>query len=595
MLANGGQTDFRIGAVPVTTRRGFLGAFGALAAQAARPNILWITCEDMGPHIGCFGDSFAKTPVLDDLAARGLRYRRCWSNAPVCAPARTTIISGMYPPALGAEHMRSEVEMGAGRKMFPQLLRDVGYYTSNNSKEDYNLTLTGKVWDESNPRAHWRHRAPGQPFFSVFNFVGTHESQIRTRPHEWKHSFEGVRVPAYHPDTPEVRRDWAQYYDNIEVMDAWAGRILRELEEDGLAERTIVFFYSDHGSGMPRNKRWPYDSGLRVPLILSVPDQLSSLRPPEYKAGGETVRPISFVDLAPTVLRLAAAGPAPYHQGVDFTAGKAREYVFGFRGRMDERYDMVRTAFDGRYVYIRNYMPHKIYGQHIAYMFETPTTRVWKEMYDAGKLNAAQKAFWERKPFEELYDTTRDRDEVSNIAGRERSVLTRMRKALDEWIIKSGDRGFLPEAELHVEGRAYDVTRVKAMADRAASMEGPPPADGLKDLDSAVRYWAVLGHIMRGKSAGMMAGDASPSVRAVAAEGVGCFGETGQARAAADALLELGDASRHGVYVAMLALNGLAAMGERAPADIRAKVKALPDGGKGRSGPYVSNLKKGIV
>jgi len=574
------------------TRRAFLAA-GALAAQPKRPNIVWITCEDMGPHIGCFGDSFAKTPVLDGLAAHGLRYKRCWSNAPVCAPARTTIISGMYPPALGAEHMRSEVGMGAGRKMFPQLLRDAGYYTTNNSKEDYNLTLTGRVWDESSPKAHWRKRSPGQPFFSVFNHVGTHESQIRTRPHEWKHSFEGVRVPAYHPDTPEVRQDWAQYYDNIEAMDVWAGGILKQLADDGLAEDTIVFFYSDHGSGMPRNKRWPFDSGLRVPLILSVPEKFRGLRPAEYKPGAETTRPISFVDLAPTVLRLTGAGAVPYHQGVDFTAGKAREYVFGFRGRMDERYDMVRTAFDGRYVYIRNYMPHKIYGQRIDYMFQTPTTRVWKEMYDAGKLNAAQRKFWEKKPFEELYDVSKDRDEVVNLATAEQRVLARMRKALDEWIVTSGDRGFLPEVELHLEGRAYDVTRVKGMADKAASLTGPPPVDGLRDSDSAIRYWAVLGHVMRGKSAGLMPADASPSVRAVAAESEGCFGK--DTRGAAEVLLELGDASKHGPYVAMLALNALSTMGERAPADVRAKVKFLPDGGKGRGGSYVSNLKKGIV
>jgi uncharacterized sulfatase len=324
-----------------------------------------------------------------------------------------------------------------------------------------------------------------------------------------------------------------------------------------------------------------------------VPDKFAGLRPAEYKAGGETERPVSFVDLAPTVLRLAGVAGAGYHQGVDFTAGKARQYVFGFRGRMDERYDMVRTAFDGRYVYIRNYMPHKIYGQHIAYMFETPTTKIWKEMYDAGKLNAAQRKFWEKKPFEELYDVSKDRDEVNNIAGTEKAVLGRMRKALDAWIVSTGDRGFLPEAELHVEGRPYDVARVKKMADRAASMTGPAPAAGLKDSDSAVRYWAVLGHLMRGKSAGLMAGDPSAPVRAVAAEAEGCFGS--DVRGAAEALLALGDASKHGVYVAMLALNGMAAMGEKAPADVRAKVKLLPDGGKGRSGGYVSNLKRGIV
>jgi arylsulfatase A-like enzyme len=579
------------------TRRSFIGGIGMLAGAqgAARPNILWITCEDMGPHLGCFGDSFAKTPAIDGLAARGLRYTCCWSNAPVCAPARTTIISGMYPPALGAEHMRSEIGMGAGRKMFPQLLREAGYYTSNNAKEDYNLTLTGKVWDESSPRAHWRKRKPGQPFFSVFNQTGTHESQIRKRPHEWKHSFEGVRVPAYHPDTEEVRKDWAQYYDNIEEMDRWVGGILAELQADGLMDDTIVFYYSDHGSGMPRSKRWPYDSGLRVPLVLHVPEKYRALRPPEYKAGAATARPVSFVDLAPTVLQLAGMAPVSYHQGVDFGKGKKREYVFGFRGRMDERYDLVRSATDGRYVYIRNYMPHKIYGQHIAYMFETPTTRVWKEMYDAGKLNAAQRKFWERKPHEELYELKADRDEVNNLEGKEPGVLARMRKALDEWIVGTGDRGFLPEAELHLEGRAYDVRRVKAMADRAAGMEGPAPAEGLRDSDSAVRYWAVLGHTMRGKSAGMMAGDASASVRAVAAESVGRFGGEREARVAAEALLELGDASKHGEYVAMLALNGLAEMGNRAPGDVRARVKQLPDGGRGRAGSYIANLKKGIV
>lgn len=578
-------------------RRAFLGgAAGLAAAQTApKPNILWITCEDMSSNLGCFGDAFAKTPVLDGLAKKGLRYTTCWSNAPVCAPARTTIISGMYAPALGAEHMRSEVAMAPGQKMFPQLLREAGYYTTNNSKEDYNLTLTGQVWDESSPRAHWRKRPAGKPFFSIFNQTETHESQIRTRPHEWKHSFEGVRVPAYHPDTIEVRQDWAQYYDNIEKMDAWAGGILAELAADGLLEDTIVFFYSDHGSGMPRSKRWPYDSGLRVPLILHIPEKFRALRPPEYKAGAATTRPIAFVDLAATALRLAGAPPAPYHQGVDFTAGKKHEYVFGFRGRMDERYDMVRSATDGRYVYIRNYMPHKIYGQYIAYMFETPTTRVWKEHYDAGKLNAAQKKFWETKPYEELYDLRADRDEVNNLAASQPRILARMRKALDEWILSTGDRGFLPEAEIHETRASYDLPRIKAMAERAANMQGPPPEDGLRDRDSAVRYWAVIGYIIRKRPAGWLAEDASPSVRALAAESMGRYGEVADAPKAAEVLLELGNAAKHGQYVAMLALNGLASMGDRAPASVRARVKSLPDGPKARSGPYIATLKKGFA
>ncbi len=559
-----------------------LGA-GASAQAEPKPNILWITCEDMSPNLGCYGDAFAKTPAIDALAQRGLRYMCCWSNAPVCAPARTTIISGMYPPSLGAEHMRSEVPMGEGRKMFPQLLREAGYYTTNNSKEDYNLPHTGKVWDESSPRAHWRKRPAGQPFFAVFNHVGTHESQIRTRPHEWKHSFEGVRVPAYHPDTPEVRQDWAQYYDNIEVMDAWAGGILKQLQDDGLADDTIVFFYSDHGSGMPRSKRWPFNSGLRVPLILHVPEKFCALRPPEYKVGGTTNRLISFVDLAPTALTLAGAPRVPYHQGAAFVgADRARRHVFGFRGRMDERYDFVRSVFDGRYVYVRHYMPHKVYGQHVAYMFETPTTKVWKKLYDEGKLNAAQQRFFQTKPHEELFDLDNDRDEINDIAAKQPAIVARLRAAVDDWIVSTNDRGFLPEAELHDPGRSsYDVKKIKPMADLAASLKSGVEsqlAAGLKNSDSAVRYWAAMGLLMRKKTTGLaavMKSDNSPSVRAIAAEAVGRYGSDAEAAEAAEILAGLGDMSKHGIYVAMLALNSLDALGPR-NASVRARVKQLP-------------------
>lgn len=589
-------------------RREFLGAAaasGVLGQGAARPNILWITNEDMGPHLGCFGDTFAKTPVLDGLARQGVRYTQCWSNAPVCAPARTTIISGMYAPALGAEHMRSEVGMGAGRKMFPQILREAGYYTTNNSKEDYNLTLTGKVWDDSSRTAHWRKRAAGQPFFSVFNFVGTHESQIRTRPHEWKHSFEGVRVPAYHPDTKEVREDWAQYYDNISVMDAWAGKILDELDKDGLAEDTVVLYYSDHGSGMPRSKRWPYDSGLRVPLIVRIPEKWKHLRPAGYAAGGTNGRMVGFVDMGPTALRLAGVGKVGYQQGSAFLGANldtARPFNFGFRGRMDERYDLVRSATDGRYVYLRQYMPHKIYGQHIAYMFETPTTAVWKKLYDAGKLNAAQRKFWEEKPFEELYDLQSDRDEVNNLAGTPamKGVLEKMRKAVTEWMVSTGDRGLLPEEELHVAGRVFDFQKVNGMAELAASRRAGAEKElvaGLADADSAVRYWAAMGLRIRKKTEGLaaaMRGDKSASVRAVAAEAVGCFGTDAEAAEAARILLQLGDASKTNVQVAMLALNGLEAMGKRADG-VRAEVAKLPAGSGRDRGNYVDTLKKKLV
>ena len=239
---------------------------------ADRPNVLWISSEDNGPHLGCYGDDYATSPHLDELAARACRYNFCWSNAPVCAPARTTIITGMYANSLGAEHMRSQVPMPEGALLFPEYLRQAGYYCTNNVKEDYNVLKSGQEWDESSNRAHWKNRAEGQPFFAVFNHTISHESQIRNEIDEQHriHDPAQVRIPAYHPDTPEVRKDWAQYYDRITMMDAAAGRNLRELEDAGLADDTIIFYFGDHGSGMPRNKRWLYNSGLHVPLLVHI-------------------------------------------------------------------------------------------------------------------------------------------------------------------------------------------------------------------------------------------------------------------------------------------------------------------------------------
>ncbi|MFP6903014.1 MAG: sulfatase, partial [Verrucomicrobiia bacterium] len=289
----------------------FFSSLGVLAVQAFAeqklPNILWITSEDNGPHLGCYGDEYAKTPQLDALAGRGMIYLNAWSTAPVCAAARTTLISGLYPPSTGAEHMRSSTRLPEGFLMYPQYLRAAGYYCTNSSKEDFNLVKAGQVWDAGGRKAHWKNRPRGQPFFAIFNHTISHESQIRNAIPKVNviHDPKKVRVPAYHPDTPEVRKDWAQYYDRITMMDARAGQNLKELAEAGLAEDTIVFYYGDHGSGMPRSKRWPYNSGLRVPLILFVPEKWKHLAPSDYKAGGRSDRLVGFIDFAPTLLSLA--------------------------------------------------------------------------------------------------------------------------------------------------------------------------------------------------------------------------------------------------------------------------------------------------
>ncbi|MCY4507510.1 MAG: sulfatase, partial [Acidobacteria bacterium] len=366
-----------------------LAGVGAAHAQE-RPNILWLSSEDNGPALGAYGDAYADTPSLDRLAERGTVYLNAWSNAPVCAPARTAIITGMYPPAVGAHHMRSRVRLPDGVPMFPQLLRAAGYYATNNAKEDYNVEKPGRVWDESSNEAHWRNRpghgTPGAaPFFAVFNLGITHESRIRQRPHEAVHDPAGVRVPAYHPDTPEVRQDWAQYYDRLTEMDAQVGERLAELEAAGLDGDTIVVYFGDHGVGLPRGKRSLLDSGLRVPLIVYVPPRFRELAGAGYRARASTAELVAFVDLAPTMLSLAGI-PPPDHMHGRALLGPHRdppaEYLYGFRGRMDERYDSVRAVRDGRYVYVRNYAPHRVYGQHVAYMFQTPTTRVWKALYD---------------------------------------------------------------------------------------------------------------------------------------------------------------------------------------------------------------------
>ena len=582
----------RIGRVFLLTSA--VAALGLAQARGeqALPNILWITSEDNGPHLGCYGDTYAVTPNLDRFAKRSLRYTKASSTAPVCAPARTTIISGIYPPATGAEHMRSMTRLPGDFKMYPAYLRQLGYYCTNNSKEDYNLEKVGEVWNDGGRKAHWKNRPDGKPFFAIFNHTISHESQIRNKidPANRIHDPAKVRIPAYHPDTPEVRKDWAQYYDRITMMDKLVGKNLREIEEAGLTDDTIVFYYGDHGSGMPRSKRWPYFSGLNVPLIVHVPEKFRHLAPAEYKTGGTSDRLVGFIDLAPTLLSIAGEKAPAHMQGHAFMGqhtAAAQKFSFGFRGRMDERYDMVRTVFDGRHVYIRNYMPHKPYGQYLDYMFQTPTTRVWHDLYHAGKLNAAQSIFWQTKPSEELYDLEADPDEVNNLAtSKDHSdVMKRMRRAHRNWAAKVRDVGFLPEAEIHSragndspyemghDDSRYDFNAIFQAAN-IATRKGKKATEQLPGLikndDSAVRYWAAMGYLIRGKNGvrkdreSLVAAleDKSPSDRIIAAEALGRYGRNIEAKRATKVLMQYADPAKNGICLSMYALNALDVIGE---------------------------------
>ncbi|VAX38399.1 Sulfatase, partial [hydrothermal vent metagenome] len=414
--------------------------------------------------------------------------------------------------------------------------------------------------------------------------------------------------------------DWAQYYDRITEMDTKVGQNLKELENAGLTEETIIFYYGDHGSGMPRSKRSPYNSWLQVPLVIYIPPKFRHLMPKDYKTNGKTNRLAGFVDFAPTLLSLAGIKPPKHMQGNAFMGkyeAKPQQYQFGFRGRMDERYDMVRSVRNKRYIYIRNFMPHKIYGQYLDYMFKTPTTRVWKKLYDEGKLKPPQTYFWETKPSEELYDLHHDPDEVRNLANSKehQKIRDELNKALQKHILSIRDIGLLSEAETYVRSKnmtpyemgqnpqLYDIENILKMALFASS--GKPTGQtklikGLSNKDSAIRYWAAMGILMRGKPAVMASrkelhralNDSSKSVRCIAAEALGKYGTPADVTASVNELIKLSDLNEQGLYVAMLALNSLDQLGNKTR-PIRDQIAKLPQHNKSvnrRMRSYINRL-----
>ncbi len=515
------------------------------AHAADRPNILWLVSEDNGRFLGCYGDPIARTPTIDKLAKEGVLYERCFSM-PVCAPSRFTLISGMYPTTCGpAEHMRAKGNIPSWLKGFPAYLRATGYYTSNNDKTDYNAPISvTEAWNESSKTASWRKRTPGQPFFSVFNYMTTHESCLFGG---GKPSFDTakMRIPPYQPDTKAIRADWARYYTRMEKMDGQVAEKLKELADDGLADDTIVFYYSDNGGVLPRSKRFLQESGTHVPLIVYYPPKWRHLAP---AAPGSRIKdPVHFIDFAPTVLSLAGVKIPAYMQGRAF-AGTAKaepnEFVFSTRDRMDVIYDMMRSVMDSRYLYIHNYRPDLPYVQHINYMFKASGYQSWDSLARAGKLTPATSMFWGEKPTEELYDSIADPDNIHNLAAdpAHRETLDRMRAALEKRVIANVDNGFLPEGS-PLEGfyasrkpGAYPIERVFALANLASERNAanlPKLIEALDDPCEPIRWWAAQGCTMLREKAAPAESvlrrrleDSSQSVQVAAAEALARIGKT---------------------------------------------------------------------
>ncbi len=518
------------------------------------PNILWLTSEDNSPLLGCYGDDFATTPNLDKLASEGFLYTHAYANAPVCAPARNTILTGVYACSGGNQHMRSYYPKSDIIKPYPVYLHEAGYYCTNNSKTDYNVNNIdpNEIWDECSKTAHWKNRPDGKPFFAIFNTTISHESCLhKSIPNnELRHSPDEVFIPPHHPATPEMKHDWAQYYDKVEDMDTQIGAWLKELDDAGLAENTIVFYYGDHGGVLARSKRYVYETGTRVPFIIRIPEKYKYLFP-NKEAGTKVDRLVSFVDLVPTLLSIVGINIPEYLQGDAFLGQQKTadpEYAYMFRGRMDERYDMCRAVRDKKFRYIRNYMPYRIYGQRLEYLFRAPSIRSWKAAYEAGECNAAQSAFWQTKPVEELYDTENDPWEVNNLANdpKNKDVLERMRTANKDWVARIFDTGFIPEADRVDRANGapmYDYMRSGKVnleeiieAAETATLGRPENLDKLQNYlnstESAVRYWGASGLLILGENAAPAldklkesTNDSSADVVSVVAEALYNLGE----------------------------------------------------------------------
>ena len=498
--------------------------FGPVAnAATERPNILWLSCEDISAHIGCFGDPHAITPNLDQLAKEGVRYTNAFTTAGVCAPCRSGIITGMYQTTLGTHHMRCSATLPKHVKPFPMYLREAGYYCTNNSKQDYQFKTPKGTWDDSSRKAHWKKRPKkDQPFFAVFNFTGCHESGIASES-KYKSVTKNLKksqrqdprkltLPPYYPDTPVVREDWKRNYELITAMDAWAGQLIQELKDEGLYDETIILFWSDHGVGLPRGKRWLYDSGTHIPLVVRAPEEFGT---GIAKANSINDELVSSIDFGPTALNLAGVAVQKHMQGRAFLGAnrsQPRDYVYGGRDRMDERYDIIRMARDRQYKYIRNYEPLKTYYQYMNTPEKGATMKEIRRVAREGKLPPAAKALMAKtKAVEELYDTKADPYEINNLAAdpKHENTLKRLRAAHMAWVADSKDVGLIPEPELAIRekklGSRYAILRqknvgtlVKRIRDTASLAVSGLGNDvglvnALKDDDAAVRYWAATG------------------------------------------------------------------------------------------------------
>ena len=496
-----------------------------------KPNILWITSEDNAAHwMGCYGNQQARTPSIDALASRGVRFTRAYSNAPVCAVARCTLLHGVYSVTLGTQHMRSRHPIPESIRPYVSYLREQGYYCSNNRKTDYNRAGNDKtIWDECGNKAHYRNRKKGQPFFAVFNLTVCHESSLfpdrvaKNRekgliPEQTRLTPDEIDLPPYLPDLPEIRRDFAIYHDNLTAMDRQVHQLLMDLDKGGLSEDTIVFYYSDHGGPTPRGKRYLADTGVHIPMIVYIPPKWQELSP--FAAGSSTDEPVAFVDLAPTLLSLADLSTPAHMHGRAFLGKHRRDseddFVFLFGDRFDELIGMRRAVTDGKYKYIRRFMPHLPAAPYSYYQFSMPSWKAWRSAWNAGQLPAEFNAIWTApQPPEFLYDLEKDPWETVNLAmdPEHSEVLATFRRKLTSKMDAFLDSGVIPESMFHslskktvyqsTHDSSFRYAPLRSAAQTATS--GKASNDELRALlesdNQVIQYWGTIGCATNGIAA----------------------------------------------------------------------------------------------
>lgn len=508
----------------------FILIFSTSVQAQQKPNILWVTIEDSSPQFfGCYGNENASTPVIDKLAEKGVKFTNAFSTGTVCSPSRSTIITGVRTFKMGTGNHRSNYPIPGFIHGFPYYLQQRGYYVTNNSKTDYNVgnvkQFTNEAWNESSKKAGWWNRKPGQPFFAIFNLMDSHQSRTMTMPFDWyvknvlkklpipdRIADEAFEMPPFYNDSPEMRKQFARVYNSIKLTDNKIGDLLQKLDDDNLRDSTIIFFYADHGEGEPRGKTNGINFGYRVPFVIWFPEMYKNLSP-WGTAGVVTDELIDFEDLAPTIISLAGGEIPSYLKGrvlMGEKRSKPTDHLILSADRSDNGIDMVRSITNGKYMYSRNFMPWMPEARYIRYMEIADIKQIMRKDLADKKLNPLQKSIFEDRPAEFLFDIESDVWETNNLVENPeyKTVLGKMRKQLDEEIMKSRDILFLPEYEIGLiskTGTAYEFRMDKNRYPlkkiyAAASLSGKRGINITKQQISllasnnkVVRYWAMMG------------------------------------------------------------------------------------------------------